>query len=479
MPNKSTINSKQFNYEALDDAWAKSKVSVLDAMPGSGKTTAVTQYLKDKELNHVLFVSPFKSEVEEELPKRKLKGLYYSHPKSGNGGKVTHLSNLIRFGDNSTGNRLHRITCTHSAFTRLTSEIFDQLGHYTLIIDEALDVIAQLDELRQYSDHILMNSGTVNSEKRYQFNDVSWFDAVHSSDKDVYNETGDGYKDTMFRLCQMASMNQLYRYSEGNWFRMLPIELITKAKRVIVMTHGFDNSFMHCWLKLHGIEHSKIDNTKLGLTSEENLKNNLTANLNFIEPPRTIQKLAEGRRGYESLSVAHWKVLDKNGKIPDVSKALNNIVKEKMLADKTNVFWTCPKYFRKDIEANAYRLKGKISLELPFEIADTEFDDISELDDQKNGIEHSSWLPCNIKARNDFRHITNCLYAFSLNPPPAVLNLLEATSGLEKSEIEATFKLNNLLQFIFRGSIRENKPMNLCIIPQKTRALLDNFLKTH
>jgi hypothetical protein len=113
MPNKNTINSQQFNYEALDDAWAKSKVSVLDAMPGSGKTTAVTQYLKDKELNHVLFVSPFKSEVEEELPKRKLKGLYYSHPKSGNGGKVIHLSNLIRFGDNSTGNRLHRITCTH------------------------------------------------------------------------------------------------------------------------------------------------------------------------------------------------------------------------------------------------------------------------------------------------------------------------------------------------------------------------------
>jgi hypothetical protein len=478
MTNQDTSAQIQFNYEALEDAWVKSKISVLDAMPGSGKTTAITQYLKDRKLNHVLFVSPFISEVEDELPKRKLKGLNYAYPTSGKGGKVTQLNNLIRFGDETTGNRSHRITCTHSAFTRLTSEIFEQLGNYTLIIDEALDVIAQLDELRQYSDHILMNNGTVNSEKRYQFNDTDWFDTVHGSDKEVFNETGDGYKDTMFRLCQMASMNQLYRYSEGNWFRMLPIELITKAKRVIVMTHGFENSFMHCWLKLHGVEHSYIDNTKLGLVSEENLKRSLSANLQFIELPRTIQALSEGRRGYESLSIAHWKTLKKDGKIPEIAKALNNLVKEKMFADKSNVFWTCPKSFRSDIESNAYRLKGKITLKLPFEVADAEFDDISELDNQ-NGSEHSSWLPCNIKARNDFRHITNCLYAFSLNPPPAVLNLLEATSGLKKTEIEATFKLNNLLQFIFRGSIRENKPMKLCIVPQTTRSLLDGFLRIH
>lgn len=478
MSNNESTDLKQFNYEALDDAWLKSKISVLDAMPGSGKTTAITQFLKDKELNHVIFVSPFKSEVEDELPKRKLKGLNYVHPTSGKDGKVTQLNKLIRLGDTSSGNRLHRITCTHSAFTRLSSEIFDQLGNYTLIIDEALDVIAQLDELRQFSDYILMNSGTVNSEKRYQFNDLSWFNAAHSSDKEVFNETGDGYKDTMFRLCQMASMNQLYRYSEGNWFRMLPIELITKAKRVIVMTHGFENSFMHCWLKLHDVTHSYIDNTKLGLVSEVNLKRNLCNNLQFLDVPRTIQTLAEGRRGYESLSVAHWKALKKDGKIYYLSKALNNIVKEKMLADKGNVFWTCPKNFRADVEANASRLKGKITLEVPFEVADTELDDVSELDTQK-GTEHSSWLPCNIKARNDFRHITNCLYAFSLNPPPAILNLLEATSGLKKTEIEATFKLNNLLQFIFRGSIRENKPMKLCIIPETTRGLLDAFLKTY
>ena len=74
--------ARSFNYQAIEDAWDKGKIAVLDSMPGSGKTTAITDYLRDTELNHVIFVSPFKSEVEQELPKRKLKGLHYVHPRS-------------------------------------------------------------------------------------------------------------------------------------------------------------------------------------------------------------------------------------------------------------------------------------------------------------------------------------------------------------------------------------------------------------
>lgn len=167
-----------FNYQAIEDAWDRGKIAVLDSMPGSGKTTAITNFLRDKDLNHVIFVSPFKSEVEKELPKRKLKGLNYVHPTSGKGGKVSHLKELMTMGDTSSGNRLHRITCTHSAFTRLTSESFDQLGYYTLIIDETLDVIRQLDDVRLYSEYMLMGRGTVKPEtKKYQFDDPTWFDS--------------------------------------------------------------------------------------------------------------------------------------------------------------------------------------------------------------------------------------------------------------------------------------------------------------
>jgi hypothetical protein len=472
-----------FNYQAIDDAWDKGKIAVLDSMPGSGKTTAITNYLREKELNHVIFVSPFKSEVEQELPKHKLKGLNYVHPKSGTGGKVTQLKQLMTMGNKSSGNRLHRITCTHSAFTRLTSESFDQLGYYTLIIDETLDVIKQLDDVRLYSEYMLMGRGTVKPEtKHYQFDDPTWFDSWHKKDVDGFEANSGGNKDSMFKLCQMAAQNQLYRYSEGNWFQMLPIELLTHAKNVIVMTHGFENSFMHCWLKLHNVQHHYIDNDKLGLGSESKLKQQLKSNLMFIAPTRVFEDLADGRR-HESLSISHWQQLDNSNQLKTIGSSINHLIKEKLKADKDNIFWTCPKTYKQKIEAAAPKLRGKITLQQPLELADVNDDfidksDLKETDDEQ-GTTHSSWLPCNIKARNDFGHITNCLYAFSLNPPPSVLNLLTATSGIELEKIKATFKLNNLLQFIYRGSIRQNKPMNLCIIPADTRALLDDFLKYH
>jgi hypothetical protein len=475
--------SHSFNYQAIDDAWAKGKIAVLDSMPGSGKTTAVTKFLRDKDLNHVIFVSPFKSEVEKELPKQKLKGLNYVHPTSGKGGKVSHLKELMTMGDTSSGNRLHRITCTHSAFTRLTSESFDQLGYYTLIIDETLDVIRQLDDVRLYSEYMLMGRGTVKPEtKQYQFDDPTWFDSWHKKDVDGSEVNGSRNKDAMFKLCQMAAQNQLYRYTEGNWFQMLPIELLTRAKNVIVMTHGFENSFMHCWLKLHNVVHHYIDNDKLGLGSESKLKHQLKSNLTFIPLTRTLKALSEGRR-HESLSISHWQQMEENNSLRKTCSSINNLVKEVFKADKDNIFWTCPKAYKQQIEIAAPKLRGKITLQQPLELADVNEDFIDksalrEADDEQ-GITHSSWLPCNIKARNDFGHITNCLYAFSLNPPPSVLNLLTATSGIELEKIKATFKLNNLLQFIYRGSIRQNKPMNLCIIPADTRALLDDFLQNH
>ena len=473
--------TRTFNYQAIEDAWTNGKIAVLDSMPGSGKTTAVTKFLRDKDLNHVIFVSPFKSEVEQELPKRKLEGLSYAYPQSGRGGKVTHLKELMTMGDTSSRNRLHRITCTHSAFTRLTSESFDQLGHYTLIIDETLDVINQLDDVRLYSEHMLLGRGSVNEiDKHYQFNDPTWFDDLYKQDVDVFATNGSGSKDSMFKLCQMAAQNQLYQYSKGNWFQMLPIELLTKAKRVIVMTHGFENSFMHCWLKLHKVQHHYIDNDKLGLASESKLKQQLKSNLTFIEPTRAFDDLADGRR-HESLSISHWQQIDQTNQLKAIGSSINHLIKEKFKAGKDDIFWTCPKAYKQKIEAVAPKLRGKITLQQPLELADVneEFIDKSDLKeiDEQHGTTHSSWLPCNIKARNDFGHITNCLYAFSLNPPPSLVILLSATSGIELEKIKATFKLNNLLQFIYRGSIREKQPMNLCIIPADTRALLDDFLK--
>lgn len=465
----------KYNYSAIEAAWEQSNIAVLDSCPGSGKTTAITSYLKDKDLNNVIFVTPFLSEAEIELPENKLKGMGYAHPKAGYGGKVHNLNELIQWGDTSTGNRLHRITCTHSAYTRLKPESYDQLGNYTVVIDETLDVISSIDGAHQYTDFLLQGRGTVDqSNKRFTFHEDNWFQQFKNAEIEQYNKTGRATKDLMYEICQMGIRNQLYRYSAGKWFQMLPAELLTKAKRVIIMTHGFNNSFMHCWMKINGIVNSYIDTKQLGLLSEHILITQLRNNINFISAPRKFRELSE-ERSYEVLSKSHWDELAETAKIAELGKSLDSLIKEKMKASKDNIIWTAPKKHRSTIEKSSSKLRGKIKLEKNFELENSDFIDNNELDEQQNAI-HSTWLPCNIKASNNFKHITNCLYAYSLNPPPDVLNLLTTGSGFEKNDILDTFKLNSLLQFIYRGSIRDNKPMNLCILPEHTERLLKDYL---
>jgi hypothetical protein len=465
----------KYDYLAIEEAWEQSNIAVLDSSPGSGKTTAITSFLKDKDLNHVIFVTPFLSEAEKELPQNKLKGMGYKYPKGGHGGKVHNLSDLIQWGDTSSGNRLHRITCTHSAYTRLKPESYDQLGMYTVVIDETLDVINSIDGAHDYTDYLLQGRGTVDqSNKRFKFNEDTWFEKYKNTEVEQYNKTRRVAKDLMYEICQMGINNQLYRYSSGNWFQMLPAELLTKAKRVIIMTHGFNNSFMHCWMKINGIQNSYINTKQLGLLSETILISQLRKNINFISIPRKFIELSQVRN-HEILSKSHWGELENQGSIAELGKSLDSLIKEKMKAGKENIFWTAPKKLRTTIEKHTSRLRGKIKLEKKFELVESDFIDRDELDEQQNTV-HSTWLPCNIKASNDFRHISNCLYAYSLNPPPDVLNLLTTGTGFCRNDILDTFKLNNLLQFIYRGSIRDNKPMNLCILPEHTEELLKKFL---
>lgn len=480
-----------FNYSALEDAWNKHSIAVLDSMPGSGKTTAITDYIKTHNLNHVIFVTPFLSECEVELPNVKLKGMHFKFPAGGQGGKIQQLKELIEMGDTSSGNRFHRITCTHSAFKGLPHSVLDQLKHYTIIIDEQLDIIQKLDDIGPYTEDLLLGHGSIESAtKLYTLNDPDWFTTTRSDE--IVNISVTGYKpnDPNYELYNLAYLKRLYQYSQGNWFDVLNPDLLTKANRVLVLTHGFDCSFMHCWLKMHSIDHSYVDNEKLGLRSESSLKAALKSNLRFIEATAKVTQLNESKNG-RPLSIAHWKSLSEE-ELKELGKTLDHIVKDKMKCKSDEIFWTAPKIVSTKIKSNSPRLSGKITLDKPFEIEDGSTED--ELSDDSSAgqalsrspaknkgksdkaLKHDSWLPCNIKARNDFGSLTNCLYAMTLNPHPAILNILSDKSGFSKGEIENTFQLNNLLQFIYRGSIRNNQSMNLCIVPEKTKKLLQRFL---
>lgn len=490
--------SHNYDFQALHNAWLNSKVGVIDSMPGSGKTTAVCQYLQQEQPRRVLFVSPFLSEVEHELPDVKLKGLDFAYPNGGNGGKTQQLKRLLQEGTFlPDGEKSYRTTCSHAAFTRLSPDDYPRLHGYTVIIDETLGVIDKLPDHRRFTSLFLAGLGSVDPVcGLFTLSDPDELAQLMDYDEKGFLKNG-GAKDFMYPLANYALTGQLYRSDDSNWFRMLNPGLFASADRVLVMTHGFRGSFMHAWMHHHGMSHAMVDTVQLGLKSDAELRHELASNLIWIDHSRYFRDMNEERNG-APLSIAHYNKLKAAGGLSNMSKSLQNILKKSMKIKANDMFWTAPKAYIPALQKDASLLRGRLTLAKALELPDVDMADMDESDgsdddaygsfhsttkekenEKKTGKTHTSHLPCNIKASNDYREISNCVYAISMNPPPDVLHMLSDSKadGLDQASMKDTHKLNNFLQFIYRGSIRANRKMQLYCIPDRTRDLAEAFLK--
>jgi predicted transcriptional regulator len=532
----------QYNFTALIEQMQSERILVLDSMPGSGKTSAICQFLRleDQPLNErVLFVTPFLSEADDELinSPRKLAGLNYSPTRWGLGGKSDNLARNLETSDtgfdqvisDANGTPVNcRFTATHAAFCNMDRNQFDLLENFTVIIDETLDVMQVLSDVGAYSWKVLESLGAFEDGENGYF---------RLRDENIYLEAknnnlflpvnlqhGSKFKDPFHRLLKFAYDQSLYRQSyippydyftpeATEWlgieddqsphlytYRILPREILSKARNVIILTHNFKYSAMDCWMQHKNLDYAYIDNNRLGLRSEEEIRDELTEAIRLYKPSSALNGLVrdgvsngELKRAKYTLSKSSWEKLIKADASEDRTKILKslkyflktkfNITEE----NNSNFFWTVPKDY-KDIFTNfSNQFSGFIDEEI-------EFSEISEFDIEQEeshtagdtSAKKTTFLPCNAKAINTYGSITNCFYGVNLFYPPNVLKMLVAMYGEHhqqdeaslNSQIKDVFALNALIQFIFRGSIRQSPPleMNLLILADRSENLLKEFL---
>lgn len=144
------------------------KITVLDSIMGSGKTTYMLNYLnevqalQDKEeeefpcdglKRRFLYVTPTLAEVDrvaEHCPT-----LRFHDPEPIHGRKLWDLGRLILEGRN--------VCTTHALFSMLTREIYDLLRerNYTLIIDEVVTCVDLLRSLKTADRKMLFDGDYV------------------------------------------------------------------------------------------------------------------------------------------------------------------------------------------------------------------------------------------------------------------------------------------------------------------------------
>jgi hypothetical protein len=301
---------------------------------------------------------------------------------------------------------------------------------YVLVIDEALSCVGLLDKSLVPSDtRDLLKSGMVliNPESR---NQLAWNEAEYPEH--------DGRYSFVRNLCNLGVV---YCYADTFLMFEYPPKLLRELKEVWVLTYLFQGSDMRCWLDLNNIPYMIEDNNSLGLLSEDILKQNIRQNLTIIENRATNSKMQRNT----TLSKG-WFDKAKSEEINKYKAMLRScVVTNKAKAGE--VFWTTYKDYQKRMQGTGYT-KG-VSEDMP------------------------AFLPMNIRATNDYRNYTLCMYAVNIFKNPVEVNYLQSNGITVDSDM---FALSEMIQFIWRGAIRQGKPMKVLILSERMRNLLTKWL---
>ena len=205
-------------------------VYVCDAIMGSGKTSAAINMMNSNP-GHYVFVTQFLSEVD-----RICKACGFVQPDAKAISKIVSIQQLLRSNKS--------IASTHSLFYRYTPETLDLIheGHYTLVLDEVLDVVKLLP-ISPSDIAVMIDANIVAIEPKT--NRVVWI-------KDDYDGLLNEYRNDV--------ESGYVTYEDGHFMVWtMPIELFTAFDSVYVLTYMFEAQFQYLYFKLHGVDIKYVD----------------------------------------------------------------------------------------------------------------------------------------------------------------------------------------------------------------------------
>ena len=398
------------------------QIEVLDALPGSGKTYAILEYIsKHKELPW-LYITPMLSELENRIPEMSDKlDLEFMIPESTSG--MTKSSQVLEFLREGK-----HIACTHELTLRFTPEHIKEITRqgYHVVCDEELSLIEafKLDksDLEFLHNHNLIEKDTKNLGKMKFLDEEMSYEAKYGQVKKLCD-----------RGCLYGAVdndNMLVTY--------LSPDLILAAKRFILLTYNFGGSVMGAFLSLHKITHSYLDIPLY----RSNLKNKqeLIDLIEFVEPI-SVKKFLE-KQGLYALSAGWWdrNITDKNVNPDKVKKLLASLPKtQKVPSGK--VFYTIP---------------------------------IGALSKVKStNASASNLLSFNIRATNDYQDKEYAIHALNVFSNVTVSSYLKGYGFVID---EDAYALNTAIQWLFRGCIRKREKMKITFLSKRMNVLFKEWL---
>jgi len=423
------------------------KITVLDSIMGSGKTTYMLNYLnevqalQDKEeeefpcdglKRRFLYVTPTLAEVDrvaEHCPT-----LRFHDPEPIHGRKLWDLGRLILEGRN--------VCTTHALFSMLTREIYDLLRerNYTLIIDEVVTCVDLLRSLKTADRKMLFDGDYVRIGDR---NHLVW-----------NHERYPGYRgrfDDIRNLCDNGNLVAYGRNPTTGLPTVLiwefPADFLRCFHEVYILTYLFYGSPMLSYFKAEGLEftmNAVRDGQLIGWheSNEGAIKTKLRDLITIYTGP--MNSVGDPQPKSQPLS-ATWferQAKSNDGDVRQLRQSTINFFERIAGTPSALNAWTTFKDAKSRLKGYGYA-RGFISL--------------------------------GTKATNDHIEKRSMAYLANIFHQPVIKGFFQERGIHVYEEMHA---LSEMIQWIWRSGIRRGDPIHVFVPAKRMRDLLNIWLES-
>ncbi|SUA70328.1 Uncharacterised protein [Paenibacillus polymyxa] len=393
---------------------------------GSGKTTSAIQMMNKIDDDKYIYITPYLDEIARIKNTCTQRKFYEPKVFTMDGEiffKLDSLHKLLSEGKN--------IATTHALFKMATEETRELIYNegYTLILDEALEVIKEL-KVSPDDTKMLLKEWMKQDE-----NGLIQWDTKKESLQGVYN----GKFQTVRRY---ALNNNLIMHNGVILLWNFPPDIFKLFKESYILTYLFSAQLQKYYFDIHGIEYEyynvKVENDLYMFSQEINnddtkIKEAIKRNMFIYEG--TLNKIGDehyslSKSWYSKKTHLHKQL--KNNTL----NYFNNIMQSK----SNDNMWTTFKDYKSKISGKGYT-KGYVSV--------TE------------------------RSTNKYCHKKVLAYAVNRFASPLIESYFHTKNIKINQEL---FALSELVQWIWRSAIRNNEEINLYIPSQRMRSLLNQWL---
>ncbi len=390
---------------------------LTDDMVVTHNTEMAIKIIKNNPQNKYIYITPYLDEIKRVREATNDYNKMYE-PQYIKSTKQENLHKLLREGKN--------ICSTHALFQKsndITREAL-KANNYTLILDEVMDVVEELDNFTKHDLETLLSEDLAYIEDDYL----------------LWNENKLHYNGRYNDIMNMAINKNLICINDKLLYWNFPVDIFNYFKEVYILTYMFDCQIQRYYYDFYNIEYEKyqIENMKL-MQYKKNRNDNIIRELNKLIYiyDGNLNSIGDN---YYALSFSWYEKDD--GTLQGILQ--NNIYNwfNNINRKHTSKYrlWTTFKDNKSNLKGKGYTNK---------------------------------FISINTRATNDYKDTYILAYCVNRFVKPTMVQFFNKR-GVNIDQEE--YALSEMLQWIWRSRIREGKPIKIFIPSKRMRELLINYL---